>query len=460
MAEVRMQGLRASAVTFSSLLLTFFLISSCGAHVPLIIWTSKGSLLPVEPPVAGHILSWTQAHSHLSTALGSAPHTVLLFLQDKMSIDDFTAYGGVFGNKEESVFPSLEASLKEASSQLVLPEISWPVAEKIPSLLQEIVGTSPLYINPATLKEQNLPSADPALLVIGLPYSSGVQTKEVLRKNDEVIAEVLQVMKDRDLPFTAVYTGLKPSRMMENLPVDVESVGRTLLQAPAQDITTKAPVIFNGTQGPCIMLWAEQLNVSFLRNQQWSEWVDLGPLTFNNSVSLAGSVCNETVSRLVLNYANVLSFNSLSLTFDMSRKFFPVSARNWSTLDQLEILYDQQLATFIGRNIYSPAEYSYHCQRVSNTRDPLLFPWNTSDSSNQWRITFTDFQIQGFNVTGSFSYASDCASFFSPGIWMGLVTSLVLVLILTYGLHMIMQLRTMDRFDDPKGPSITVPQAE
>lgn len=70
-------------------------------------------------------------------------------------------------------------------------------------------------------------------------------------------------------------------------------------------------------------------------------------------------------------------------------------------------------------------------------------------------------QIQGFNVTGEdFSYASDCAGFFTPGIWMGLLTSLLMVFILTYGLHMIMQLRTMDRFDDPKGPAISVPQSE
>lgn len=70
-------------------------------------------------------------------------------------------------------------------------------------------------------------------------------------------------------------------------------------------------------------------------------------------------------------------------------------------------------------------------------------------------------QIQGFNVSdGDFSYASDCAGFFSPGIWMGLMTSLLMVLVLTYGLHMIMQLRTMDRFDDPKGPAISVPQTE
>lgn len=40
------------------------------------------------------------------------------------------------------------------------------------------------------------------------------------------------------------------------------------------------------------------------------------------------------------------------------------------------------------------------------------------------------------------------------------MTSLLMVLVLTYGLHMIMQLHTMDRFDDPKGPAISVPQTE
>ncbi|CAB1335824.1 unnamed protein product, partial [Coregonus sp. 'balchen'] len=111
----------------------------------------------------------------------------------------------------------------------------------------------------------------------------------------------------------------------------------------------------------------------------------------------------------------------------MSQRHYKVSARRWFTLDSVEIEYDGQKASFNGsRNVYAPAEYSYRCQ-----------------------------SIQGFNVAGGeFSYASDCAGFFSPGIWMGLLSSLLMVLVLTYGLHMIMQLHTMDRFDDPKGPAI------
>jgi V-type H+-transporting ATPase S1 subunit len=146
----------------------------------------------------------------------------------------------------------------------------------------------------------------------------------------------------------------------------------------------------------------------------------------------------------------------------MSQSHYKVSARRWFTLDTVELEYDGTKAMFNGsRSIYAPAEYSYRCEAVSSFRWPALVPRTAKDPANQWRVSFEDFQIQGFNVTGSdFSYASDCASFFSPGIWMGLMTSLLMVLVLTYGLHMIMQLRTMDRFDDPKGPAISVPQTE
>uniref|UniRef100_A0A672LA17 V-type proton ATPase subunit S1-like n=1 Tax=Sinocyclocheilus grahami TaxID=75366 RepID=A0A672LA17_SINGR len=137
----------------------------------------------------------------------------------------------------------------------------------------------------------------------------------------------------------------------------------------------------------------------------------------------------------------------------MRKIFFPVSARNWSVMEQVVLEYDGQRAIFnASGGIYSPAEYSFHCQSVSSIQSPLLVPRSATDNANQWTLSFTDFQIQGFNVTGEdFSYASDCAGFFTPGIWMGLLTSLLMVFILTYGLHMIMQcLRVSDLSQQPK----------
>ncbi|XP_051516029.1 V-type proton ATPase subunit S1-like [Myxocyprinus asiaticus] len=460
MTEVRLRCGSLSTMAFTSVLFVIFSVYSCSAQVPLLMWTSDGYSLPhLTQPPAGQAVSGGQLVSYLKSALTTAPHNVLLFLQDKLSIDDFTMYGGVFGNKQDGAFLNIKSALQASSNPLVLPALEWSASDSVLELFQGELYIPAVHIDPNTLKEFQLNTSQPSLLAIHLPYSTGAELKKLLLSNDEIIGDILDMFNSHAVPYTAVYTGLKPSRVIQDTPISARSsVGRSLLQAPLQP-SVKPPVTFKNTEGqPCILLWADTLSISYAQGQ----WVDLGPETFNSSANLTGSTCNETLSRLVLNYQNVRNFRSLRLIFSMRKIFFPVSARNWAIMEQVVLEYDGQTAIFNGSGgIYAPAEFSFHCQNVSSSESALLVPRTLTDNASQWRLSFTDFQIQGFNVTGEhFSYASDCAGFFAPGIWMGLLTSLLMVLILTYGLHMIMQLCTMDRFDDPKGPTISVPLNE
>ncbi|KAK5624105.1 hypothetical protein CRENBAI_015021 [Crenichthys baileyi] len=479
-----LQRVSGSMVVFLGLLSVLTSVR-CDEQVPVIMWTSEGISLPRQPPpTAGHIVGHQQLASYLEKALNIGPRNVVLFLQDKMSIEDFTMYGGAFGNKQDGVFPNLEEALQSSSSSLVLPAVSWPASNAVIGQLQDQLETSPLYMDPETLSQLRLNASSPALLVFRLPYGTGsdlLSAKEILSGNDEVIGQVMSIMKSQSVPYTAIYTGLQPSRK-EAASLSVEAGlggGRSLLQARGthrdrwrdrerqQRVKEKPgvypPVEFKEDDRTCMLLWAKGLTVSILRNNRWEEH-DLTPSTFGEGVSpkLHGSNCDKSKGRLVLNYENVLGHRSFKLIFVMSERHYKVSARRWFTLDAVELEYDGTKARFNGsRNIYAPAEYSYRCKSVTSFRWPLLIPRSSKDPANQWRVSFDDFQIQGFNLKGSeFSYASDCAGFFSPGIWMGLLTSLLMVLVLTYGLHMIMQLLTMDRFDDPKGPGISVPQTE
>lgn len=453
--------------------------------MPLILWTSEGTAMPgQDAPPAGHIVEQQQLSSYLEKVLNTGPKNVVLFLQDKMSVEDFTMYGGAFGNKQDSVYPNLESALRSSSSSLVLPSVSWPSSNAVLAQIQDHLETSPLYMDPDTLSQLRLNMSSPALLVFRLPYGNGadlLSAKDILSENDEVIGQVLSIMKTQAVPYTAIYTALRPSRGPGAVSWDPEvGGGRSLLQyrdryrerekekerqrKAKQREGIYAPVEFKEEgEKTCILLWAKSLTVSILRSGRWEEH-DLTPSTFGEGVSpnLDGSSCDKNKARLVLNYENVLDHRKFKLIFGMSQRHYKVSARRWFTLDVVELEYDTIKATFNGsRSIYAPAEYSYRCQSVTNYRWPQLVPRNNKDPANQWRVSFQDIQIQGFNVSGrDFSYASDCAGFFSPGIWMGLMTSLLMVLVLTYGLHMIMQLRTMDRFDDPKGPAISVPQTE
>lgn len=72
-------------------------------------------------------------------------------------------------------------------------------------------------------------------------------------------------------------------------------------------------------------------------------------------------------------------------------------------------------------------------------------------------------QIQPFNSTNhtyAFGDAYDCVGFTTAPIWSGLFVTFILVLIMTFGLTMMMEIKTMDRFDDPKGKTITVNVSE
>lgn len=77
----------------------------------------------------------------------------------------------------------------------------------------------------------------------------------------------------------------------------------------------------------------------------------------------------------------------------MSQRRYPVSARNWFTLDTVELVFNTLTATYNGSHgIYAPAEYSFHCQNVNNFRNALLVP--RAQNATQWRILFTDFQVR------------------------------------------------------------------
>jgi len=67
------------------------------------------------------------------------------------------------------------------------------------------------------------------------------------------------------------------------------------------------------------------------------------------------------------------------------------------------------------------------------------------------------------NVTGGhfrFSFNWDCDPLIPLSVWVGLLVTLLLVSILAWGLQMLANLQTPNKWDDPKKPGIHVPQAE
>uniref|UniRef100_A0A8C0VVU2 V-type proton ATPase subunit S1 n=1 Tax=Castor canadensis TaxID=51338 RepID=A0A8C0VVU2_CASCN len=437
------------------LMLLVAVAAAAEQQVPLVLWSSDRDLwAPVADTHEGHITSDMQLSTYLDPALELGPRNVLLFLQDKLSIEDFTAYGGVF-NKQDSAFSNLENALDLAPSSLVLPAVDWYAVSTLTTYLQEKLGASPLHVDLATLRELKLNASLPALLLIRLPYtaSSGLMApREVLTGNDEVIGQVLSTFKSEDVPYTAALTAVRPSRVTRDVAMVAGGLGRQLLQKQPASAVIHPPVSYNDT-APRILFWAQNFSVAYRE-----QWQDLTSLTFGvPKLNLTGSSWNESIARLSLTYEQLFG-TTVTFKFILASHFYPVSARHWFTMERLEIHSNGSVAYFNASQVTGPSIYSFHCEYVSTlSKNGNLLVAGTQPSL--WQMTFQDFQIQAFNVMGDqFSYASDCAGFFSPGIWMGLLTSLFMLFIFTYGLHMILSLKTMDRFDDHKGPSISLTQ--
>ena len=59
-----------------------------------------------------------------------------------------------------------------------------------------------------------------------------------------------------------------------------------------------------------------------------------------------------------------------------------------------------------------------------------------------------------------FGPSYDCVGFFSIGIWSGIFVTIILLSILSWGITMVMSVKTMDRFDDAKSKPISVGTAD
>uniref|UniRef100_A0A8C3PXD4 V-type proton ATPase subunit S1 n=1 Tax=Chrysolophus pictus TaxID=9089 RepID=A0A8C3PXD4_CHRPC len=408
----------------------------------------------------GHIVSAQELAVLLQPVFTPNPSNLVLFLQERLSIDDFTYYSESYGNKNP--FQNVQEILQSSPSSLVLPAVDCKATRDLLSFLQASGDWNLKNLTNLDISHLEVNTPEPNLLLIQLPHTSDlneISTLEAIAENDKIIGRLTRDLQERGIHFSVIYTAVRPSRISRK-PDVMWKLRRQLMATEEEDDSSYPPLNVTTGNNTCILFYAS--NFSLVVNG--SVLIELTEATFvTRSVDISSSTCSDANTTLSLKYTKpVNGINSLEIRFLMTNMFNGGSARNWFTLDSVEIVQDEEkLAKYNVSVISAPAEYSFHCQLVgtSSLYLPRLIPSNME--AINWDVFISRFQIQGFNVkNGQFSYASDCTGFFSPAIWMGLVTSIILLWILTYGIHMIMQLTTNSRFDDPKGPALSVPQTE
>ncbi|KFW72909.1 V-type proton ATPase subunit S1, partial [Pygoscelis adeliae] len=407
----------------------------------------------------GHIVSAQELTVLLQPVFTQNSRNLILFLQDTLSIDDFTYLSESYGNKN----PFQNEILQSSPSSLVLPAVDCEATRYLLSFLQESGDWKLTNVTHLDVSQLEVNTSKPNFLVIQLQPlvsdSNEISTLEAIAENDKIIGRLTMDLQEQGINFSVIYTAVRPSRIPRRTDV-VGELRRQLMATEEEGSLSYPPLNVTTGNDVCILFYAS--NFSLKANS--SVFIDLTNATFlTQNVDISSSECSDINTTLSLKYTKpVNGISSLEIRFLMTNKFYGGSARNWSSLDAVEIVQDgEKFAKFNVSAISAPAEYSFHCQLVgtSNLYPARLIPSN--NEAKNWDVFISRLQIQGFNVENNqFSYASDCTGFFTPGIWMGLVTSIVLLWILAYGIHVIMQLTTNSRFDDPKGPALSVPQTE
>lgn len=110
---------------------------------------------------------------------------------------------------------------------------------------------------------------------------------------------------------------------------------------------------------------------------------------------------------------------------------------------------------YLRHRVHLNQHFSYRCYSLH---------YYTLDMKKE--IVFEQVQIQPFwpsegaTEFNRFGDSWDCTGFTTPGILTGLFLVFIFIFIGAYGITWMMDIRTMDRFDDPKGKTITINVAE
>ncbi|XP_063988750.1 V-type proton ATPase subunit S1 [Diachasmimorpha longicaudata] len=120
-------------------------------------------------------------------------------------------------------------------------------------------------------------------------------------------------------------------------------------------------------------------------------------------------------------------------------------------MTKIEYVHENKSTTILQSKteMVFPKGFSFHCS-------PTIHFINKTEKMS---LNFTNLQIQ-MDVSNFTEDSYDCVGFTSIPIWSGIFVTFILAMIMIWGISMILDIRTMDRFDDSKGKTITVSAQE
>ncbi|KAL3285365.1 hypothetical protein HHI36_019473 [Cryptolaemus montrouzieri] len=385
-------------------------LCSSTEYVPVYMWETQNSDHPVS---SLQRISENSFKNTLSEKLKSNPF-VVVFVEETLSPEDFA-------QRDVNGKPTFEALRKFLESGNVAYEPS--VQNPVGAIKQLGKGVTEISVA-SLLRNFNVPKDE--ILIVDLNDAKDDELRtEMLKRHDSDISKIFDKLAEKNENILALYTAHHPSWI---IPEEIKHRNaRSLLQKSNENAVGENEKQGDNKKGSFITQ-DESLLLHVVSSPQVS--VD-GGKTFTNITLTTDEVTPQDNEVL------------LKLKGDRSYRFvFVFTTDGHWTLSN--VMSDDVEYTI--PDISVPSQFSYHC-------------FNTTFYNGANTLVLPGVQMQPFlNKSDSivFGDAFDCVGFTNIPIWTGLVVTLILLSILTFGITMIMDIRTMDRFDDAKGKTITV----
>ncbi|XP_015179456.1 PREDICTED: uncharacterized protein LOC107067990 [Polistes dominula] len=386
-----------------------------GDTVPVLLWGSSPELN--SPPTAVNPLlrtSQSEFTQILNSKTDNSQPPVIVFVKDSLCVEDLTQH------KED---------LRQVTNRSLLAYL--PAVESPLSVFEDFSSYNQSY-------DDNIDTISDGQLVI----------KPIISLDS--ISELYRNVKDSSPYLIAALTGrsCSYSRSERTKRANVDNISdtsrniRDTYANPGLKCNDNCTVGSNNTEfivrGERVLLYGSQL--PFIKTKDMDSFKNLSTLSNclecysqnNIQLKLTFKETDSNMPNLVLRFdienASSGYYSLQNITFN------PNDAKSNS-----EVLTSKTDMAF-------PFNFSYHCSNA------IIF------SGENTSVKLPDIQLQ-IDAT-KFSDAYDCVNFTTIPIWTGIFVTVILASIMIWGLAMIIDIRTMDRFDDPKGKTITISAQE
>lgn len=393
----------------SLLLLGCLLGAALAEKSPVLVWKSDSPLKPTF---------YTMSQEEFSEIMKpkAKDNMFVVFQESGLSYSDFAC-----SKSSKSTRDSCFSNLKGVAPKTFYTSVENPVE----AIRQVSTGSESAYIDEEGNLDHEISYEPGKVVFVDLESESSdglastLSREKKLEMHDEIIEEIIKKLtKDKANKITAIYTRT-PSTGNDN---------KIRHRRAAADKATSG-TMFRSSKD-FLIFYTEFL----LQQENAEKKIETTKITFTE-MNLSGK--NATAFTVNL----IGGTNKLSFLISSDHGYFKMS----------DLMFDNE-KYYVPYEVTSPTDFSYSCGNQT-------FIINKADSTK--KIVWNSLQMQApfnENVKEDFKFGDAwyCVGFFSSGILAGLFVVFILLGIMSVGICWMLDINTMDRFDDPKGKTITV----